>query len=112
MERPSRHRSSASGPHRARPRSSRPAPRPRDRKSTRLNSSHLVISYAVFCLKKKKNQTDSTSQETGKNQNDAQLSDENAHNDNSVHGVLNPTYHGRLLRDAVEPDTAARREQR
>src|SRR2546426_7840405 len=28
---------------------------PLDRKSTRLNSSHLVISYAVFCLKKKKN---------------------------------------------------------
>src|SRR2546426_2296128 len=28
-----------------------------DRKSTRLNSSHLVISYAVFCLKKKKNTT-------------------------------------------------------
>src|SRR5256885_12025196 len=27
---------------------------PRDRKSTRLNSSHLVISYAVFCLKKKR----------------------------------------------------------
>src|SRR5256885_8575073 len=27
-----------------------------DRKSTRLNSSHLVISYAVFCLKKKKHQ--------------------------------------------------------
>src|SRR5438132_6902706 len=26
-----------------------------DRKSTRLNSSHTVISYAVFCLKKKKN---------------------------------------------------------
>src|SRR5256885_3531315 len=36
----------------------RPASGPagcRDRKSTRLNSSHLVISYAVFCLKKKKN---------------------------------------------------------
>src|SRR5438034_8690899 len=38
----------------------RQAPRPtshgpgRDRKSTRLNSSHTVISYAVFCLKKKK----------------------------------------------------------
>src|SRR2546426_7176726 len=32
----------------------RPEPEPRDRKSTRLNSSHLVISYAVFCLKKKK----------------------------------------------------------
>src|SRR2546426_5788807 len=30
--------------------------RGRDRKSTRLNSSHLVISYAVFCLKKKKRQ--------------------------------------------------------
>src|SRR5256885_6250292 len=28
--------------------------RAKDRKSTRLNSSHLVISYAVFCLKKKK----------------------------------------------------------
>src|SRR5258706_10656442 len=28
----------------------------RDRKSTRLNSSHLPISYAVFCLKKKKDQ--------------------------------------------------------
>src|SRR2546426_2115848 len=31
-----------------------PHPPDRDRKSTRLNSSHLVISYAVFCLKKKK----------------------------------------------------------
>src|SRR2546430_7389254 len=30
---------------------------PRDRKSTRLNSSHSQISYAVFCLKKKKKQT-------------------------------------------------------
>src|SRR2546429_1529924 len=29
----------------------------RDRKSTRLNSSHGYISYAVFCLKKKKNKT-------------------------------------------------------
>src|SRR3712207_8348241 len=31
---------------------------PRDRKSTRLNSSHANISYAVFCLKKKKKTTD------------------------------------------------------
>src|SRR5688500_18652305 len=31
---------------------------PLDRKSTRLNSSHLVISYAVFCLKQKKNKQD------------------------------------------------------
>src|SRR5438552_14298642 len=30
--------------------------RGRDRKSTRLNSSHQIISYAVFCLKKKKTQ--------------------------------------------------------
>src|SRR5437764_9315437 len=30
---------------------------PLDRKSTRLNSSHRCISYAVFCLKKKKNRT-------------------------------------------------------
>src|SRR5438874_10066734 len=29
----------------------------KDRKSTRLNSSHVEISYAVFCLKKKKNNT-------------------------------------------------------
>src|SRR3989454_2505922 len=34
-----------------------PRARARDRKSTRLNSSHLVISYAVFCLKKKKTHT-------------------------------------------------------
>src|SRR5256885_9731081 len=31
-----------------------------DRKSTRLNSSHLVISYAVFCLKKKKIKADAS----------------------------------------------------
>src|SRR5215510_874225 len=31
-----------------------PATSPRDRKSTRLNSSHVAMSYAVFCLKKKK----------------------------------------------------------
>src|SRR2546422_8451652 len=43
-------------PARARP-TTRSIPRPprRDRKSTRLNSSHGYISYAVFCLKKKKN---------------------------------------------------------
>src|SRR5438552_5342134 len=32
----------------------RAAPPERDRKSTRLNSSHQIISYAVFCLKKKR----------------------------------------------------------
>src|SRR5256885_12999899 len=41
--------------HAAQPASAQQAPLHRvDRKSTRLNSSHLVISYAVFCLKKKK----------------------------------------------------------
>src|SRR5437899_7620804 len=40
--------------HRSLP-SSNPSPTSRDRKSTRLNSSHLGISYAVFCLKKKIN---------------------------------------------------------
>src|ERR1035438_10810702 len=35
-----------------------------DRKSTRLNSSHLGISYAVFCLKKKKKNTSTTQSQT------------------------------------------------
>src|SRR5260221_7180532 len=39
--------------------------RGRDRKSTRLNSSHTVISYAVFCLKKKKK--DDRNNSTGRN---------------------------------------------
>src|SRR2546430_9464506 len=39
----------------ARQRREYPEPPGRDRKSTRLNSSHSQISYAVFCLKKKKN---------------------------------------------------------
>src|SRR2546426_9172831 len=38
----------------------------RDRKSTRLNSSHLVISYAVFCLKKKKLKRNETQKNTMK----------------------------------------------
>src|SRR5690606_40200828 len=41
------------------------APAAEDRKSTRLNSSHVKISYAVFCLKKKKNrQRENTTQST------------------------------------------------
>src|SRR5574344_2832343 len=39
-----------------------------DRKSTRLNSSHQIISYAVFCLKKKKNHRGNTEKNTKKNQ--------------------------------------------
>src|SRR2546429_6050246 len=53
--------------HRGRPRGTAdaagPGRDPRDRKSTRLNSSHGYISYAVFCLKKKKSEI-SASRET------------------------------------------------
>src|SRR5438034_2973337 len=42
-----------------------------------------------------KNQAVATSQEAVQNQNEPQLRDENAHNDKSVHGVLNPTYQAR-----------------
>src|SRR2546426_1952709 len=61
-------RASGDDPGAVRPPHARGVPRPdragrdlargrTDRKSTRLNSSHLVISYAVFCLKKKKKNT-------------------------------------------------------
>src|SRR5256885_3747982 len=50
-----------------------------DRKSTRLNSSHLVISYAVFCLKKK------------------------------IHSVLSTTYEAELLHATVQPDIESER---
>src|SRR5690349_23095092 len=39
-----------------------------DRKSTRLNSSHVEISYAVFCLKKKKKKEDNQSKQNNKRQ--------------------------------------------
>src|SRR5438093_6275626 len=51
-----------------------------------------------------KNQAVATSQEAVQNQDEPQLRDENAHNDKSVHGVLNPTYQAGLRRDAVQPD--------
>src|SRR5437870_8972839 len=47
-------------------------PREQDRKSTRLNSSHVAISYAVFCLKKKKKKV--------KNQHEQQLLDKKTQN--------------------------------
>src|SRR5687767_15932678 len=59
-----------------------------------------------------KNQAVATSQEAVQNQNDPQLRDENAHNDKSVHGVLNPTYQAGLRRDAVQPDIEAERKKR
>src|SRR5437660_4573055 len=58
-----------------------------------------------------KNQAVATSQEAVQNQNEPQLRDENAHNDKSVHGVLNPTYQAGLRRDAVQPDIEAERKK-
>src|SRR5262245_63851515 len=59
-----------------------------------------------------KDQAVATSQEAVQNQNEPQLRDENAHNDKSVHGVLNPTYQAGLRRDAVQPDIEAERKKR
>src|SRR5437588_3203516 len=47
----------------------------RDRKSTRLNSSHTVISYAVFCLKKKKKNKKTQNSAYKKNRPDNNLTD-------------------------------------
>src|SRR5258707_15633337 len=58
-----------------------------------------------------KNQAVATSQEAVQNQNEPQLRDENAHNDKSVHGVLNPTSQAGLRRDAVQPDIEAARKK-
>src|SRR2546423_14685503 len=59
-----------------------------------------------------KRQAVATSQEAVQNQNEPQLRDENAHNDKSVHGVLNPTYQAGLRRDAVQPDIEAEGKKR
>src|SRR6266850_3616068 len=71
---------------RSRPQPCEPVPRPRpcrrgdrDRKSTRLNSSHLVISYAVFCLKKKKNDTQLNEHKQGTERVDTQVPDSLRH---------------------------------
>src|SRR2546426_4195797 len=60
VQRDARRRGLSRHPGQGRRRDRARAPRGGDRKSTRLNSSHLVISYAVFCLKKKKNTTETT----------------------------------------------------
>src|SRR5947209_10890112 len=68
--RPDRSRIRATRPPRARASHLGRRRRRRDRKSTRLNSSHANISYAVFCLKKKKKQIqqDTQNQTTEKNE--------------------------------------------
>src|SRR5437763_13574583 len=58
-----------------------------------------------------KNQAVATSQEAVQNQNEPQLRDDNAPNDKSVHGVLNPTYQAGLRRDAAHPATDAARNK-
>src|SRR4051812_49577017 len=59
-----------------------------------------------------KNQAVATSQEAVQNQNEPQLRDENAHNDKSVHGVLNPTYQAGLRGNAVQPAIEAEAKRR
>src|SRR5688572_32658484 len=57
VHRSGRHAAVTAEHSKAHPRAPRRPPGLLDRKSTRLNSSHSQISYAVFCLKKKKKQT-------------------------------------------------------
>src|SRR5258708_1087904 len=59
-----------------------------------------------------KNQAVATSQEAVQNQNEPQLRDENAHNHNSVHEALNPTYQPALRRDPVQPHIESTRNDK
>src|SRR5258708_35904388 len=59
-----------------------------------------------------KAQAVATSQEAVQNQNEPQLREEQAHNDKSVHGVLNPAYQAGLRRDGVQPDIEADRKKK
>src|SRR5258708_36346859 len=59
-----------------------------------------------------KNQAVATSQEAVQNQTEPQLRDENAHNDKSVHVVLNPSYQAGLRLDAVQPDIEAESQKK
>src|SRR5207244_5773272 len=56
---------------------------PRDRKSTRLNSSHQIISYAVFCLKKKKKKKNTKTKQQQKTNN----------NTNNRHAIVRTESH-------------------
>src|SRR5258707_15155690 len=59
-----------------------------------------------------KNQAVATSQEAVQNLNEPQLRDENAHNDKSVHGALNPTYQPGFRRAAVQTEIEAEHKMR
>src|SRR5256885_2704709 len=77
----------------------------RDRKSTRLNSSHLVISYAVFCLKKKTHAAVQTPHAPP-------LRAAPAHRATSVPGMRPPPSPAGFRRDVVPSDLAAARPPR
>src|SRR5205814_3729890 len=66
----------------------------------------------VFFFSSRRRHTRSVSAFLLNRSSDLQLRDENAHNDKSVHGVLNPTYQAGLRRDAVQPDIEAERKKR
>src|SRR5580692_2299822 len=81
-------------------------------KVSRLKLPVIWLLVSMWLNTLTKNQAVATSQEAVQNQNEPQLRDENAHNDKSVHGVLNPTYQAGLRRDAVQPDIEAERKKR
>src|SRR6266566_4884021 len=81
-------------------------------KVSRLKLPVIWLLVSMWLNTFTKNQAVATSQEAVQNQNEPQLRDENAHNDKSVHGVLNPTYQAGLRRDAVQPDIEAERKKR
>src|SRR3989442_1462734 len=59
-----------------------------------------------------KNQAVAYYKETIQNQNGPHIRDENAHNDKSVHGVINPTYQAGLRREGVQTDIEEERKKR
>src|SRR5579871_1330267 len=81
-------------------------------KVSRLKLPVIWLLVSMWLNTLTKSQAVATSQEAVQNQNEPQLRDENAHNDKSVHGVLNPTYQAGLRRDAVQPDIEAERKKR
>src|SRR5438034_1700003 len=67
-----------------------------DRKSTRLNSSHTVISYAVFCLKKKKKKTKKRRTKKKKKYRNIHRQEKQPRNDRSKgknHSIKSPSAH-------------------
>src|SRR2546430_379757 len=90
-------------------------PRSEEHTSELQSQSNLVCRLLLEKKKKEqltKNQAVATSKEALQNQSEPQVRHENAHNDKSVHEVLNPTYQAGLLRNAVQPDIEAERKKR